>query len=339
MLVYPVFSNYYGTAASGERFLCHAVPTEYRERQHSFTTWGVYPASCLDPLKIKRTNVRHAEFFVENPASNIVYRGAIYTNTFDSWLNNERGYMYGLRLQDVKRKTGWGRTRLYLIGSDAPNAFSGGQDYRNQLNLLPWIQMEMTFPESGSVTNEEAAIGNLHIRGKVAGEVVNEYTENRVNFPGLEGELSNAHEWGVLLSQNYLVAYTRNSAKSMFFTENRYDLTRFVDTNDFRNVWVLIENEFATREQVEPLLETDQLPLAWLSVKVQAFSIKEPTTYAISVVNTKITDPVRAGSQVMTWLFQTGFPDQGVLGRHCMLDTFGTEPVSLKKERRGELKE
>lgn len=333
MEVYPVFSNYYHAAASGEVLFCQAVPTEYVELQHSFSSsnWLQYPNSRTEMPRIisQMTDFpNYVEFSVDNPASNVVYKGAKYANTGDSWLKNDRGYLYRLRLKDVKKDDGAFKTRMYIVGSDNDQDFADGVDYQMKLASLPWIMLENEVVGAGTNT---MSVRNLHIRGRTTGEVVSEYRENGISFPNLN-ELSPEHEFGLLLSKNYLVSYSCDSVRNLYFTENRFDLNSIVDTNDFHNIWVFIENEFAT-------LNDEQLPVITNSLKVQMFSIKEPTTYALSLMNTKITEPLFSNSSFVTWLFQTEYPPaEGRPGKQCLLDTFGTEPTSLKKERRGELK-
>lgn len=333
---YPVFSNEYASVNSGERFFCVAEPTKYLELQYNFTSnnWHGFPNISIRPpapatlgiRSIESNNVEYIQFKVDQPETNKVYRGAIFCNTLDSWLNNERGYLYQLYAKETAFPC---KTRMYVVGSDATTTFSSGHDYASQLTTLPWIMLELekTITEEGNKTTL-----NLHIRGKASGEIFSEYHDTAIEFSRFPGNVSELHPFGILLSKNYLVAYTSNADANLFFSKQRYNLSEVVNTNDFSNVWVLIEQEF------DPISEESQRQ-GFIIQNVNAFFIKEPTTHSIAVLNKKITEPDMFAQQLMTWMFQIELPIQaGHPGRHCLLDTFGGEPTSLKKERRGELK-
>lgn len=329
--IFPWYTNRCFSWNSGEAFICAATPTPYKEYQNmdpaNFDeTWGVYPHSIKDKVKIfpvVTNSLPFARFQVDEPKSNVVYTGVIFKNMNDSWLYSDFGYLYSFRWKNGNE---FGKMRMYLVGSDDETAFQDNKQYANRLSQCSWIQLEL---DSNS---RETLRCHKGISGEGGGVTSIVTIVSFLKDGGFTNCVdSTEHETGLLLSQDYLVAYMRDASKSMYFSE-RLQLSPYIQTNDFKNVWIVLEHEFETFDHVVERNPTT--PPEELHVLLKSFSVKAPVTYELSVCNKKSEG---VGPTVMTWLFQTQQPneDGSKKGKQCLLDTFGTEPVSLKRERRG----
>lgn len=357
-LFYNFYTNEWVSANSGETLVCTAIPTPFKEYQsmnptNFYKIWRwIYQG---DPAEVDiqsedgsmRPGVKTAVaiFSVNQAVSNVLYRGAMIQNTGDSWLKNPFGYLYSLDVQSAEPKLGFGRIFLYLVGAE--NSVAQGvrfeSNYEVEKNKHSWIRMELMRSSTADLTATNAnACRNLAIHRGGGSSITEGWTNILAYDPIAYTADALVHAGGLLLSRNKMVGFGSSSTEDLLFSYPAVDLNQYVNTNDFANVWVFIENEFARYEDVEKLDGgTNDF-----AVLVDKFTIKEPTTYTISVYNKKIeplvnTNKTIAERQIATWCFQTHFPDSGAgkQGKQLLIDTYGVEPVSLWRERRGQVPE
>lgn len=344
--LYNIYTNSFFSFNSGEMLTCIATPTPYREYQNlSYTNfYGTWIRNCgtAGIVDMDSLDANVARFYVPFAESNIVYRGALIRSLKDSWLNTELGYIYALDVQDGDRKTGFDKIRLYLVGAsdslEQADAFD--MNYEPELKSHSWVMMELMYDVSGTVESPVTnTVRKLYVYRHADAKELLVSSDIFANNTKAKTADSIMHRGGLLLSGPNMVGFAISAGGSYAFSYPAVNMVQLgLNTNDFNNVWVVIENRFAKREQVEapPINGTNVF-----QVTVDKFTVKQPTTYTLSVYNNKLnnTTPVQStyDRQVATWIFQTEFPDTGggILGKQCLLDTVGKEPSSLKRERRG----
>jgi len=338
-----VYTNSYFSVNSNERLKCVVTPTPYKEYQDMSVTnfYGTWIRNCGSAGIVEMTasdthdgNV--ARFSVPVAKTNVLYKGALIRNLKDSWLNNTLGYLYTLDVEAGDLTAGFSKIRLYLVG--APDSLEQAADfninYEVELKKHSWVMMELLYEVSGKANKPVInTVRNLYLWRPEFSQWMPVAPDMLSGNP--EGKASDliTNPGGLLLSGPNMAGFATSSSGDYAFSYPAIVLSKYgLDTNEFKNIWVVIENEFAKLEVVEaPPIKGKNVFL----VTVDTFSVKQPTTYSLSVYNDALTTP----PQVATWIFQTAFSDRNgehfQTGKQCLLDTVGKEPCSLKRERQG----
>lgn len=291
-----------------------------------------------------------------SPTNVTPYRCAILRRAVRPWFDNEFGYMYildvGSASMDAEQNTGesdtsqynLGKLRLYLIGiGDGGEAGSPhwkaeedglktmAKQFDEVLKRRPWIRMELSAVGATKKARRDIAVHDF--------DSGNELVFQRADVVKMSDEDEVAHQGGFLLSSTAFCGFGETSQRTKLFSP-RWDLTRncragfdaHAFTNAFSESVIAIEHVFPTNSV------PSNKGIKERSVTVDAFVMREPTTYRIRAYNPKV--ETEKGRDVVTWIFQTREPDpdaikEGSLGQQCILDTFGREPASLILERRG----
>jgi hypothetical protein len=329
--MFPNYSNcVYVSTNTGVEFRCHISPTPYVDCQDMRVVdfWGTPPVwktysrepgdSFITPVFDANSQIDRVQFDVD-AQSNKLYTCAIFKQAPACWLENEFGYLYRVRMLDCAVSNGFGVLRLYLLGL-GPDRNTGKIEpdtYAAVRLNRPSIVMELTREDGGGGTNRAAR--TLSLRNGIG-----QLPDHHIPFlSSVENNDQISHGGGFLLSGTRIAGFGEGPNGDMYFGPRR-DLNTLLDMNQFSNSWVAIEHEFSTNIVGE------------LSVAIDFFSIREPTTYSITVHNRELA-PTSLVDQVTTWVFQTKYPQPSYneSGKQYVLDTFGGEAASLRRERRG----
>lgn len=337
-LGFPSYSNLlFKSQNSDETLGCRVIPTPVVDRQEmkaedfkfndpvsgvwdKYDTNGVTVTAGVKPSDATITRV---EFSKKNPATNTVYKCAIFKKVERFWLESDFGYMYRIHVQEAG--TGFDKMRLYLVGAgnNTSDDFITERNYLGRIQSLPSIMMELSGTTNLSVRTLRINNGFGQIR----------YADE----PFLSGDKQKAdkltHGGGFLLSGKYMVGFgegpppnDRGHSKEyadLHFSDERVDLSQVMDISAFSNSWIVVENEFVTNQSASLFFAS-----------VDSFVMREPTTYTLSVHNEK-KNAGESGAELNSWVFQTEYPILGTtkFGKQCILDTFGGEVSSLRRDR------
>ncbi|GEM_PF-6075268 len=326
---FPVYSNlvYYGSAPA-EAMTCHVVPTPALDTQEMDvddfdSTWGVFASDGAGVAPRRVEDITDVLFAVEEAKTNQIYRCAIFMPAKQSWLASEFGYLYRLRMLRGGTETGFDKLRLYLVGTKGATSptFITADNYLTRIRDYPSIMMELSL----QVGTTNRASRSLRVNNGGDGKEPLNYT----SFLTAEGQDADAisHGGGFLLSGTAMVGFGEAYSRDLYFS-NRIDLNRVIATNDFVHSWIVIEHVFSTNRPGESL-----------SISVDSFVMREPTTYSIATYNRALEQALDISRRHQTWVFQTRYPrpsyNPPIIGRQCILDTFGGEKTGLRQERAG----
>lgn len=339
-LGFPSYSNLvFKSLNSEETLTCNVIPTPVVDRQEMNAddfkfndpisgVWDKYDTNGVKVtagVKPSDATITRAEFSKKSPALNTVYRCAIFKKAEQFWMESDFGFMYRLHLQEAG--TGFNKLRLYLVGAgnNESGDFITERNYVSRLQTLPSIMMELS-----GATN--VAVRTLRINNGF-GQI--RYADE----PFLSGDKQKAdnvtHGGGFLLSGKYMVGFGEGPPPNdqghskeyadLHFSDERVDLSQVIDISSFSNSWIVVENEFVTNQTASLFFSA-----------VDSFVMREPTTYTLSIHNVK-KEQSDLASEVNSWVFQTEYPILGQaipkVGKQCILDTFGGESSSLRRDR------
>ncbi len=308
-------------------------------------------------------------FFGPMNTNGIAHRVGIIRAAARPWFDNEFGYLYTLRMVSAQEMSDTesnattddpdldlvtyhlGRLRLYLIGlSDVPgkptptwNAHDKdgleriAAQFDDVLACRPWIRMELSVAGKSKYARRRITIHDFQRDVFPPHGRTNDNWRVDVIHNGEGGDRDQfPHAGGFLLSSMAFCAFGEDSRQTKLWSQ-RWDLTRDCEygfdahafTNAFTESALAVEHVFPTNVPAQAKWDRR-------TILVDQFVMREPTTYRIRAFNPKVES--EKGRDVVTWVFQTKEPapdEDNVLGKQCILDTFGREPASLVLERKG----
>ena len=276
-------------------------------------------------------------------STNFEYVAAIAKRTKECWQDCEFGFLYRLDMHEGRAEYNLGSLNLYLVGVSGTDwdgdytdsIFDSNDSYRDYAKMLRecnWYKMELV----GGGQDGTEAHRNLKIHSVADGTPTDAY-ETYHFLKGIKtGTVEQDafdHGGGFLLSSTAFCGFGENAEEGMLFSR-RDDLTspnvsiRNTDgfLKSFENGVIVIEHVFPTNSPPNNLSNRE--------VTIDSFVMREPATYSVSVCNRALAGKSYEG-KVTTWIFQTQKPAKEIVGRQCVLDTFGQEPASYFGERRG----
>jgi len=270
-------------------------------------------------------NQRVAHFSCVNTTGTVSKSCAIFRKLPVNWLETQFGLIYRMDPDVATTSNGFNRLRFYLVGMDDVDLSKENMDYSLTHKQSFMLETQAT----RSVTNGEEVVSEFAIRDFYLNNMPTPGPPIRLSdCIGVKGKSSDQimHATGFLLSGLNAVAFGENPLGGKLFS-GALNLKGLVDTNAFTNAWVVIQHVFPTNFPSAPP------PF----VTVASFQVQEPMTFSISVFNRSL--GANYVPAVSTWEFLTRYPqDQGDKddkGAFCLIDTFGSEASSLRRERRG----
>lgn len=272
---------------------------------------------------------RVAKFSCINATGSVFKSCSIFKALPVNWLDTQFGLVYRIDPHALVTTNGFYQLRFYLVGMDDAKLSADNLDYylsRKQSFMLETKSTHVV-TNDGTITSE-VAIRDFHLKNMpFAGSDI--CMSDCIDSTKKNNDLV-MQGTGFILSGFNAVTFGENSKCDKLFS-GPMNLMGLVNTNAFTNAWVVIEHVFPTN-----------FPSARaLVVSLASFQVFEPMTYGVSVFNKKMGsdyDP-----PVSTWEFLTRYPDnrggKDDKGEFCVIDTFGPEASSLRRERQGKLAE